>query len=143
MSLPDVAAQLRISAQTLETRCKNLKDKIHLADDTALVNYALKCKSCFARMGLTLLLLFFIAPCDWNVTSGEYPPSPNRRSPNRHLDFSPNRDNSSYVRIPRFCAAAGHPIGQDFGSIGFGGVFAPERLRLLHTAGDKDGMRSL
>jgi DNA-binding NarL/FixJ family response regulator len=59
MSLPDVAAQLRISAQTLETRCKNLKDKFNLADDTALVNYALKCKSCFDTNGVDPAAAFF------------------------------------------------------------------------------------
>jgi DNA-binding NarL/FixJ family response regulator len=47
MSIGDIADQLEISAQTLETHCKNLKDKFNLADDTALVNYALQCKRSF------------------------------------------------------------------------------------------------
>ena len=48
MALPDIAANLKMSAQTLETRCENLKDRFNLADDTALVNYALQCKQSFA-----------------------------------------------------------------------------------------------
>jgi DNA-binding NarL/FixJ family response regulator len=48
MALPDIAANLKMSAQTLETRCKSLKDRFNLADDTALVNYALQCKQSFA-----------------------------------------------------------------------------------------------
>ncbi len=47
MSIGNIAAQLKISAQTLETHCNNLKDKLKLADDTALVNYALQCKPRF------------------------------------------------------------------------------------------------
>jgi DNA-binding NarL/FixJ family response regulator len=45
--LSDVAGQMKISAQTLETYCKNLKDKLNLTNDTALVNYALQCKRSF------------------------------------------------------------------------------------------------
>lgn len=48
MAIGDIAGQLDISAQTLETHCKNLKDQFNLADDTALVNYALQCKQSFA-----------------------------------------------------------------------------------------------
>ena len=48
MALPDIAANLKMSAQMLETRCKNLKDRFNLADDTALVNYAMQCKQSFA-----------------------------------------------------------------------------------------------
>ncbi len=47
MSMADVAAQLKISAETLEAWCKNLKDRLHLPDDTALANFAMKCRSCF------------------------------------------------------------------------------------------------
>jgi DNA-binding NarL/FixJ family response regulator len=47
MPLPEVAAQLKISVEMLATCCKNLKDRLHLPDDTALANYALQCKHCF------------------------------------------------------------------------------------------------
>jgi DNA-binding NarL/FixJ family response regulator len=51
-SIGDIAAQLKISAETLETWCKNLKDRLHLPDDAALANYALQCKSCFDANGV-------------------------------------------------------------------------------------------
>jgi DNA-binding NarL/FixJ family response regulator len=47
MSVSDIAAQLKISDPTLETWRNNLKDKLNLPDDTALVNYALQCKRSF------------------------------------------------------------------------------------------------
>jgi DNA-binding NarL/FixJ family response regulator len=52
MHLPDIAAQLKISAQTLETCCKTLKDRLHLPDDADLADYAMKCKSCFDTKGV-------------------------------------------------------------------------------------------
>jgi DNA-binding NarL/FixJ family response regulator len=59
MPLSDAAAQLKISAQTLEAWCNNLKDKFNLADDAALANYALKCKSCFETNGVDPDAAFF------------------------------------------------------------------------------------
>jgi DNA-binding NarL/FixJ family response regulator len=47
MSRPDIAAQLKISDQALATCCQNLKEVFHLSDDSALANYAMKCKGCF------------------------------------------------------------------------------------------------
>jgi len=47
ISIEDIAAQLKITAETLETHCKNLKDKLNQPDDTALADYARQCKSSF------------------------------------------------------------------------------------------------
>lgn len=52
MSMPDIAAQLKISPETLDARCKNIKDRLHLSDDAALVDFALKCKACFDTKGV-------------------------------------------------------------------------------------------
>ena len=70
MSMADVAAQLKISAETLETRCKNLKDKFNLPDDTALANFATKCKSCFDTNGVDPDAALFhcavqLERCEW------------------------------------------------------------------------------
>ncbi len=59
MSLGDIAAHLKISAQTLETHCKNLKDKLKLPDDVALANYALQCKRCFGTNSVDTAAAFF------------------------------------------------------------------------------------
>ena len=59
LSMGDIAAQLRISDKTLEARCKNLKDKLHLPDDAALANYALKCKRCFGMNSVDTAAAFF------------------------------------------------------------------------------------
>ena len=70
MPLPDVAAQLKISDQTLETHCKNLKDKLKLSDDAALANYALQCKRCFNTNSVDTAAAFFhcalqLECCEW------------------------------------------------------------------------------
>ena len=52
MPMPDIAAQLKISDETLETWCKNLKDRLHLPDDSALTSFALKCKGSFDTNGI-------------------------------------------------------------------------------------------
>lgn len=59
ISIGDIAAQLKISAETLETWCKNIKDTFNLADDTALVNYALQCKHCFDTNSVDADAAFF------------------------------------------------------------------------------------
>jgi DNA-binding NarL/FixJ family response regulator len=70
LSLGDIAAQLKISETTLAARCKKLKDKLKLADDTALANYASKCKSCFDTTGVDTAAAFFqcalqLERCEW------------------------------------------------------------------------------
>ena len=70
MPLPDVAAQLKISDQTLENHCKNLKDKLKLSDDAALANYALQCKRCFNTNSVDTAAAFFhcalqLECCEW------------------------------------------------------------------------------
>jgi DNA-binding NarL/FixJ family response regulator len=70
MPLPDVAAQLKISDQTLETHCKNLKDKLKLPDDAVLANYALQCKRCFNTNSVDTAAAFFhcalqLECCEW------------------------------------------------------------------------------
>jgi DNA-binding NarL/FixJ family response regulator len=52
MSMADIAAQLKINGEKLESWCRNLKDRFHLPDDTALSNFATKCKSCFDTNGV-------------------------------------------------------------------------------------------
>ena len=47
MPLPDIAAQLKISARNAGIPVQESQGTVHLADDTALANYALQCKSCF------------------------------------------------------------------------------------------------
>ena len=47
MPIGEIADQMKISAGTLESYCKNLKDKLNQPDDTALANYALQCKHSF------------------------------------------------------------------------------------------------
>ena len=68
--LPDIAAQLKINAETLATRCKHLKEQLGLADDTALANYAMKCKSCFDTDGVDPDAALFhcavqLERCEW------------------------------------------------------------------------------
>ena len=81
MPLPDVAAQLKISAETLETRCKHLKEKLDLADDTALANYAVKCKSCFETNGIDPDAALFhcavqLERCEWGKPPQSKPAQP-------------------------------------------------------------------
>lgn len=52
MSMPDIASQLKISLQTLESWCNNIRERLHLPDDLALTDFALKCKSCFDTKGV-------------------------------------------------------------------------------------------
>ncbi len=59
MSLTEIAAQLKITGQALETWCDNLKQKLNQPDDAALANYALKCKSCFDTNGVDPDAAFF------------------------------------------------------------------------------------
>ena len=70
MPLSDVAAQLKISVETLETWCINLKDKLNLPDNTALTNFAMKCKSCFETNGIDPDAALFhcavqLERCEW------------------------------------------------------------------------------
>ena len=90
MPLPDIAAQLKISVETLETRCKHLKEKLDLADDAALANYALKCKSCFDTNGVNPDAALFhcalqLERCEW----GKQPQSETAR-PEPPSEFSGN-----------------------------------------------------
>jgi DNA-binding NarL/FixJ family response regulator len=86
MSLPDVAAQLKISAETLETCCKNLKDRLHLPDDAALAAFALKCKGCFDTNGIDPDAALFhcavqLERCEWGkplLSKPERPEPPSR-----------------------------------------------------------------
>jgi hypothetical protein len=85
MPLPDVAAQLKISDQTLETYCKNLKDKLKLPDDAALENYALKCKRCFDTSSVDTAAAFFhcalqLECCEWGKPPQFKPVQPEPRS---------------------------------------------------------------
>ena len=47
MPIGDIAGQMKISHETLENYCKNLKDKLNQPDDGALTNYAMQCKRSF------------------------------------------------------------------------------------------------
>lgn len=81
MPLPDVAAQLKINAETLETWCKNLKDRLHLPDDEALANFALKCKGCFDTNGIHPDAALFhcavqLERCEWGKPPQSKPAQP-------------------------------------------------------------------
>ena len=81
LPLPDIAAQLKISAETLETRCRHLKEKLDMADDTALANYALKCKSCFDTNGIDPDAALFhcavqLERCEWGKQPQSKPSRP-------------------------------------------------------------------
>jgi two-component system, NarL family, response regulator NreC len=83
MSMADVTAQLKISAETLEIWCKNLKDRFHLPDDTALANFATKCKSCFDTNGVDPDAALFhcavqLERCEWGKP---LPSKPSRFEP--------------------------------------------------------------
>lgn len=70
MTMADVTAQLKINAETLQTWCKNLKDRFHLPDDAALANFAVKCKSCFETNGVDPDAALFhcavqLERCEW------------------------------------------------------------------------------
>jgi DNA-binding NarL/FixJ family response regulator len=90
MSLADVTAQLKIGAETLETWCRNLKDRFHLPDDTALANFAVKCKSCFDTNGVDPDAALFhcavqLERCEWgkplptNLSQAEPPTGVNNQ----------------------------------------------------------------
>jgi two-component system, NarL family, response regulator NreC len=85
MSMADVTAQLKISAETLETWCRNLKERFNLPDDTALANFAVKCKSCFDTNGVDPDAALFhcavqLERCEWGKP---LPSKPSRNdSPN-------------------------------------------------------------
>ena len=79
MSLPDIAAQLKISLETLESCCKNLKDRLHLLDNAALADFALKCKNCFETNGVDPEAAFFhcavqLERCEWGKPLQSKPP---------------------------------------------------------------------
>jgi DNA-binding NarL/FixJ family response regulator len=81
MPLSDVATQLKISVETLETWCKNLKDKLKLPDDTALTNLAMKCKSCFETNGIDSDAALFhcavqLERCEWGKPPQSKPAQP-------------------------------------------------------------------
>jgi DNA-binding NarL/FixJ family response regulator len=70
MALADVSAQLKISAETLETWCKNIRDRLHLPDNAALANFASKCKGCFDTDGIDPDAALFhcavqLERCEW------------------------------------------------------------------------------
>jgi len=70
LSMGDIAAQLKISDETLATRCKKLKDKLKLPDDADLANYAFQCKRCFDANGVDTAAAFFqcalqLERCEW------------------------------------------------------------------------------
>jgi len=85
MSLPDIAAQLKISAETLETWCKNIKDRLHLPDDAALADFALKCKSCFDTKNIDPDAALFhcavqLERCEWGKQPQSKPAQPEQPS---------------------------------------------------------------
>jgi DNA-binding NarL/FixJ family response regulator len=70
LSMGDIAAQLKITDETLATRCKKLKDKLKLTDDAELANYAFQCKCCFDTNGADAAAAFFqcalqLECCEW------------------------------------------------------------------------------
>jgi DNA-binding NarL/FixJ family response regulator len=70
MSLPDIVAQLKISTETLEAWCKNIKDRLHLPNDAALADFALKCKGSFDTQGIDPDAALFhcavqLERCEW------------------------------------------------------------------------------
>ena len=78
---PDIAAQLKISDKTLETWCKNLKDRLQLPDDSALANYALKCKNCFDTKDVDPDAALFhcalqLERCEWGKSPQSKPAQP-------------------------------------------------------------------
>lgn len=81
MSLLDVAAQLKISGETLANWCKNLKDRLHLPDDDALADFAVKCKGCFDTNSVDPDAALFhcaveLERCEWGKSPPQKPAQP-------------------------------------------------------------------
>ncbi len=91
MPLSDIAAQLKISGETLESLCKNLKDRLHLPDNPALTSFALKCKGCFDTNGIDPDAALFhcavqLERCEWGkpVQAKPAQPAPPSGFPGKH-----------------------------------------------------------
>lgn len=82
MSLPDIAAQLKTGSETLQTWCKNLRERLRLPDNTALANFAVKCKGCFDTNNIDPDAAFFycalqLERCEWGKpVPPKAPPKP-------------------------------------------------------------------
>lgn len=79
LSMGDIAAQLKISDETLAARCKKLKDKLKLSDEADLANYAFQCKRCFDTNGVDNAAAFFqcalqLERCEWGKPAQFKPP---------------------------------------------------------------------
>jgi DNA-binding NarL/FixJ family response regulator len=80
LSMGDIAAQLKISVETLGARYKKLKDKLKLTDDAELANYAFQCKCCFDAKGADAAAAFFqcalrLECCEWGKPA-QFEPAP-------------------------------------------------------------------
>lgn len=87
----DIAAQLKVNADTLEGWCKNLRDRLNLPDDQALASFAVKCKSCFDTKGVSPDAALFhcavqIERCEWGkpLQSESPKPKPNGLHDKQH-----------------------------------------------------------
>jgi len=81
MALSDVTDQLKISAETLESWCKNIRDRLHLPDNAALAAFALKCKGCFDTNGIDPDAALFhcavqLERCEWGKPPQTKPVQP-------------------------------------------------------------------
>ena len=81
MSLPDIAAQLKVSDEILAGWCKNLKDRLHLPDDDAMADFAVKCKGCFDTNGVDPDAALFhcavqLERCEWGKSPARKPAKP-------------------------------------------------------------------
>lgn len=78
MSLPDIAAQLKVTDQRVDGWCKNLRDRLHLPDDEALADFAVKCKGCFDTNGVDPDAALFhcaiqLERCEWGKSPTRKP----------------------------------------------------------------------
>jgi DNA-binding NarL/FixJ family response regulator len=87
LSLGEIAAQLKISAKTLEIHGKNLKDKLKLPDDAALANYALQCKRCFGTNGVDTAAAFFQCALQLECCERGKPAQFQPAQPESHAEF--------------------------------------------------------
>ena len=81
MTLSDVSAQLKISAETLEAWCKEMRNRLHLADNAALASFAIKCKGCFDTNGIDPDAALFhcavqLERCEWGKPPQTQPAQP-------------------------------------------------------------------